>query len=138
MTMNTMTTAGRARIVTATALFGAFVFSFATLPAAADGLSLPTATVKFGDLDVLHPQGAAVLYARIQAAAMNVCSSFDGLGLGHGAALHRDGCVNKAIVGAVTQVDSPALSAVYNAHEGKELPTRLTSLPNSLTTSAAR
>ena len=134
--MNTMTTAGRARIVTATALFGAFVFSFATLPAAADGLSLPTATVKFGDLDVLHPQGAAVLYARIQAAAMNVCSSFDGLG--RGAALHRDGCVNKAIVGAVTQVDSPALSAVYNAHEGKELPTRLTSLPNSLTTSAAR
>jgi UrcA family protein len=137
MTMNTMTTARRARIVTATALFGAFVFSsFATLPAAADALSLPTATVKFGDLDVLHPQGAAVLYARIQAAAMNVCSSFDGLG--HGAALHRDGCVNKAIVGAVTQVDSPALSAVYNAHEGKELPTRLTSLPNGLTTSAAR
>jgi UrcA family protein len=102
----------------------------------ADSLSLPTATVKFGDLDVLHPQGAAVLYARIQAAAMNVCSSFDGLG--RGAALHRDGCVNKAVVGAVTQVDSPALSAVYNAHEGKELPTRLTSLPNSLTTSTAR
>jgi UrcA family protein len=137
MTMNTMTTASRARIVIATSLFGAFVFSFATLPAAADGLSLPTATVKFGELDVLHPQGAAVLYARIQAAAMNVCSSFDGLG--RGAALHRDdACVNKAIVGAVTQVDSPALSAVYNAHEGKVLPTRPTSLPNSLTTSAAQ
>jgi UrcA family protein len=66
----------------------------------ADSLSLPTATVKFGDLDVLHPQGAAVLHARIRAAAMNVCSSFDGLG--RGAALHRDGCVNKAVVGAVT------------------------------------
>jgi UrcA family protein len=137
MTMNTTTTASRARIVSATALFGAFVFSFATLPAAADSLSLPTATVKFGDLDVLHPQGAAVLYARIQAAAMSVCPSFDVFG--RGAALHSDdACVKKAIVGAVTQVDSPALSAVYNAHEGKDLPTRLTSLPNSLTTSAAR
>jgi len=121
--MNTMTTASRARIVTATALFGAFIFNFATLPAAADGLSLPTVTVKFGDVDVFHPQGAAVLYARIQAAAMNVCGSFDGLG--RGAALHRDGCVNRAIVGAVTQVDSPALTAVYNAHERKELPTGL-------------
>jgi UrcA family protein len=130
-----MTTAGRARIVTATAPFGAFVFSFTTLPASADGLNLPMATVKFGELDVLHPQGAAVLYARIQAAAMNVCSSFDG----PGAALHRDdACVNKATLGAVTQLDSPALSAVYNPHEGKELPTRLTSLPNSLTSSAAR
>ena len=50
----------RARIVIATALFGAFVFSFATLPAAADSFIGPMVTVKFGDLDVSHPQGAAV------------------------------------------------------------------------------
>ena len=132
--MNTMTTASRSCI--ATALFGAFAFSFAALPAAADSFVAPTVTVKFADLDVLHPQGAAVLYARIRAAAMEVCSPFDGAGLG--AKLHRDACVHKAIAGAVTQLNNPVLSAVYSAHPEKEVPTRLTSLQNSLTTSAAR
>jgi UrcA family protein len=132
--MNTMITPSRIRTVIGTALCGAFVFSFAALPAAADSFVAPTVIVRFADLDVSHPQGAAMLYARIRAAAMDVCSPFDGAGLG--ATLHRDACVNKAIVGAVTRVNSPALSAVYSAHAEKDVPTHLTSLQYSLTTSS--
>jgi UrcA family protein len=43
--------------------------AFAALPAAADNLDLPQVTVKYSDLDVSRPQGAAVLYSRIRIAA---------------------------------------------------------------------
>ena len=33
-------------------------------------------------------------------------------------------CIDKAILGAVTKVNAPALSAVYSAKTGKEVPTR--------------
>jgi UrcA family protein len=82
--------------------------------------------VKFGDLDKSHPQGAAVLYGRILAAAQNVCSPFDRSGLT--AKMQLDACIKKAVADAVITVDEPALSAVYNAKMGDILPARVASL----------
>jgi UrcA family protein len=124
MTMNTMTSVSRFRTVIATALFGT-ASSFAVLPAVADSSDPPQTTVKYGDLNVASPQGVAVLYSRIRHAASNVCWQFGGDGLA--AYGRREACINKAISDAVTQVNAPALSALYGAKTGKEVPMRLVS-----------
>jgi UrcA family protein len=123
--MNTMTTVDRFRTVIATALFGAVTFGFSVLPAVADISDVPQITVKYGDLNVSNPQGAAALYARILSAAKSVCSQFDGPGIV--AYQHRSACINEAILGAVTKVNNTALTAVYRAKTVKEVPTRLVS-----------
>jgi UrcA family protein len=127
-TMNTMATANRFRSLIATALFGVLSSSLAALPAAADSFEPLQVTVMFGDLDVSHSQGAAVLYRRIFAAAEKVCSPYDGGGLSN--KMQRDACVNKAIVDAVTAVNQPALLAVYSAKTGKALFARVASVQN--------
>jgi UrcA family protein len=126
MTMNTMTTVNRIRTMIITAIFGAVTTSGAILPAAADSFDAPRATVKYADLSISTPQGAAALYARIRAAAYNVCSEFDSY---HniGALVERERCVNAAIDAAVTKVNSPALSAVYASKTGRDTPARLAS-----------
>ena len=123
--MNKTTIVSRFRNVIGTALFGAVASSFAILPAAADSFDAPQVTVKYWDLNVSNPRGAAALYARIKAAANNVCSTLDGPGLN--AKAQRNACVGKAILDAVTKVNNSALTAVYNAKIGKEVPTRLAS-----------
>jgi UrcA family protein len=125
MTMNTMTTVDRFRTVIATALFGAVTLGFIVLPAVADTSDVPRITVKYGDLNVSNPQGAAALYARILWAAKSVCSQFDGAGVV--AYQRRGACINEAISGAVTKVNNAALTAVYRAKTAKEVPTRLVS-----------
>jgi UrcA family protein len=124
--MTTMTPPNRFHSLIAASLFGVLSSSLAALPAAADGFELLKETVKFGDLDISHPQGAAVLYHRIRAAAQNVCSPFDGRSLS--AKMHLDACVKKAVADAVTTVDEPALFAVYSAKMGKTVPARVASL----------
>jgi len=122
--MNT-TTSAPLRTLVAGALLSALAFSFATVSNAADDTVPPQVIVKFGDLNISSPQGAAVLYARIRAAAHNVCSQFDSRGLSN--LVQREHCVNEAIEGAVRKVNNPALSAVYSAKTGKEAPTHLVS-----------
>jgi UrcA family protein len=119
-------TANRFHSLIATPLFCVLSSGLAALPAAADSFEPLKVTVKFGDLDISRPQGAAVLYLRIRAAAQNVCSPFDGSGLS--AKMHLDACVKKAVADAVTTVDNPALFAVYSAKTGKTLPARVASL----------
>jgi UrcA family protein len=121
-------TANHFHSLIATSLFCVLSSGLAALPAAADSFEPLKETVKFGDLDVSHPQGAAVLYARIRAAAKNVCSPYDGSGFP--AKMRLDACVNKAIADAVATVDKPALSAVYSAKMGKTMPARVASLRN--------
>ena len=122
--MHTMTAVTFFRTVIATALIGT-ASSYAVLPAVADGIDPPQATVKYADLNVASTEGAAVLYARIQHAAENVCLQFDWGGLD--AYVQRKACIHKAISGAVTQVNAPTLFALYSAKTGKEQPTRLVS-----------
>jgi UrcA family protein len=126
--MNNMTTANRSYSLVITSLFSVLSSSLPALPAAADSFEPLKVTVKFGDLDVSHPQGAVVLYGRIRAAAEKVCSPYDGSGLS--AKMHLDACVKNAVAEAVAKVDEPALFAVYSAKMGKTVPARVASLQN--------
>ena len=64
------------RLIT-TAIFGALALSCDAASIAADNSDVPQTVVKFGDLNLSNPQGAATLYSRIVAAAHEVCRSFD-------------------------------------------------------------
>jgi UrcA family protein len=121
-------TANRFHSLIATSLFCVLSSGLAALPAAADSFEPLKVTVKFGDLDISRPQGAAVLYLRIRAAAQSVCSPYDGSGFP--AKMLLDACVNKAVTDAVATVNKPALFAVYNAKMGKTMPARVASLRN--------
>ncbi|MBV8784088.1 MAG: UrcA family protein [Gammaproteobacteria bacterium] len=72
-------------------------------------------TVKFGDLNVSSPDGAATLYTRIRQAAQTVCHQADPL-------WNTRSCIDKAIADAVTKVNQPALFTVYNGHYKPSLP----------------
>jgi UrcA family protein len=70
--------------------------------------------VHFGDLDPTSLSGAAVLYARLQAAAEEVCH---GLEPGRALLLRKpyQSCLRFAIGNAVTAVDRPVLTAYASA-----------------------
>jgi UrcA family protein len=113
-----MTTSLSFRGALATAIFGALTCSLATVCSAAE-TDPPQITVKFADLDVSNPQGAAALYGRIQRAARQVCPHVDARDLGSKGKM--DACVNKAIADAVAKVDQPALFDAYNRHNGQPI-----------------
>jgi UrcA family protein len=117
-TMNTMTTSTQLRGLIATAILGALISAFAGVSAAADS-GARSMTVKYGDLDLSNPQGAATLYRRIVQAARAVCDSSDSSPWPRTA---EHDCVNKAIADAVTKVGHPQLIAVYNAKNRQPLP----------------
>jgi UrcA family protein len=118
--MNTTTISTSLRALIATAIFGALASSFAAVSVAADSNEAPKTIVKFEDLNVSNPQGAAVLYARIRAAAEGVCGPNDYPYLPFNT--RTEACVHKAIADAVTAVNRPALIAVYNAKNRSPLP----------------
>ncbi|MDP8984854.1 MAG: UrcA family protein [Pseudomonadota bacterium] len=80
----------------------------------------PQITVKYYDLDLNRPEGVAVLFSRIQAAAKRACSRFDSKELSMAEIFHT--CVNHAIEGAAIQINQPALSKLYTDRTGKKLP----------------
>jgi UrcA family protein len=105
-----------------TAIFGALALSCGAVSMAADRSDVPQAVVKFGDLNLSNPQGAATLYGRIVAAAHEVCKSFDIDSRDLGDRARLDACVHKAIAGAVTKVGQPELFAIYNVKNHQPLP----------------
>ena len=123
--MNTQTTSRSFRCVLATAVLSAFACSLATVCTAADRMNPPQTTVKYADLNVSKPEGAAALYARIQRAARQVCLPLDGDGLS--SKVRMGACVHKAIADAVAKVGQPALFDAYNAHNGQPTPIVLAS-----------
>jgi UrcA family protein len=78
--------------------------------------SVPHKVVSFHDLNLNSPEGAAVLYRRINAAAYEVCGSPDRYDLSE-LKLHR--CVKDAVSRAIAQVNSPMLTSLYQAKTGK-------------------
>jgi UrcA family protein len=112
----------RFRRLIGTALFSAIYFGFTSLPAAANGIeSLPTYTVKVGDLDITNQQGAVALYRRIERAAREVC------GPQESDPTFRL-CLDRTIADAVGKINTPALVAVYHAKTGKTVPLQVASL----------
>ncbi len=99
---------------------------FAALPAAADIFDTPQVTVKYEDLNISNSQGVTTLYSRIRSAASSVCSQFDGSGIN--GAMRRNACMEKAILGAVTKVNSSALYALSGVKARTDVPVRLVSL----------
>jgi UrcA family protein len=119
--MNTLNTSRNLRGLIATALVAALSVGLVGVSTAAD-FEARSMTVKYGDLNLSDPQGAATLYRRISWAAREVCSSPDDTLSTH---LYFQACVDKAIADAVTQVGHPQLIAVYNAKNRQPLPIRL-------------
>lgn len=111
--MITKTKAINFQRISVTVAFSALVLGFAAVCPAADSTDEPQATVKYADLNLSSPQGAASLYARIRVAADAVCRGLDGHDPTSMTLFSR--CVHKAIADAVTKVDHPTLYAVYNA-----------------------
>jgi UrcA family protein len=123
--MNTMTTSQSFRGLLTAAVLSAFACSLATVCSAAEPPNPLQTTVKYADLNVSKPEGAAALFARIQRAARQVCLPLDGERLSSKARMGA--CVNKAIADAVAKVGEPALFDAYNAHQGQPTPIILAS-----------
>jgi UrcA family protein len=86
--------------------------------AAAPGDAVPSITVAYGDLNLATAQGTDALYARIVAAARQVCGAgnVDIRDLGALTAVRT--CETQAIGRAVREVNSPRLAALHSAHLG--------------------
>jgi UrcA family protein len=121
--MNTLSTSPSRLIPPA--IFCSLALSCGAASIAADNAGVPHAIVKFGELDLSNPQGAAVLYGRIVVAANEVCKSFDIDNRGLTDRWRQYECIQKAIAHAVTKMGRPELFAVYNAKTHRPLPIRV-------------
>jgi len=70
-----------------------------------------TVVVRYQDLDLSQPKDAQRLYARITRAARTACDNNPSSDLGRLAVY--ESCLRTAITNAVTQVNSPQLTSVY-------------------------
>jgi UrcA family protein len=91
---------------------------------------VPHATVKFDDLNLSSPDGAAALYGRIKVAAHDVCRSFDTDNRQQFYLMGVNKCIHSAVRNAVAKVNEPALSAIYNARNRDPLPTTVVTAQN--------
>jgi UrcA family protein len=100
---------------------------FSALPAAADNAEAPKVTVKFADLDVSQPHGAAVLYSRIVAASEQLCAPFNRSDMMMARKMRE--CVDGTVARTITSANIPALTTVYEAKlQHEQSPTRVASL----------
>jgi UrcA family protein len=72
--------------------------------------------VNYAGLDLSTPSGAKVMYARLHAAAEQVCEPLDGADLSLG--VRRRACIQKAMSNAVREVDKPLLTQIYAERTG--------------------
>ena len=107
--MNPSTTSTSLRGLFATGIFVLLGLGLCVV-AAADP-SADSRTVKFAYLAISNPSGAHVLYRRIRAAAEVVCSYYF-----FATDTDKARCVRDATADAVTKINEPTLSAVYNAN----------------------
>jgi UrcA family protein len=120
--VNTKSSSSRRLGLYATTIVCAVASSLTAVCAAADSSDIPSAVVKFADLNLSNPEGVTALYRRINAAARDVCKGYD---IRSGSYTHpgsADPCVRKAIQDAVNKVGHPALSAMYNAKHPQPVP----------------
>jgi UrcA family protein len=122
MNMNAINLSHPLRGFMATAIFCALAASLGAASAAAPQTGSVSLSVKYSDLDPSSPAGAAELYHRINVAAVSACSYF---WFKSDKAEAR--CVRDAIANAVTNVNEPALFAIYNAANRDQLPASLVS-----------
>jgi UrcA family protein len=125
--MNAITSFPRLSGFVATAIVYVVASSFSTASTAANSNEFPSTVVKFADLNLSTPQGAAALYRRINWAARDVCKAYD-LSSGHfEQPSNSHPCVRKAVQDAVAKVNAPQLTAVYNAKNPQARPIEVAS-----------
>ena len=77
----------------------------------------PQRVVRYADLDLTHPAGAATLYSRLRVAARDVCDPVN----------PRDrssvNCAETALARAVADVNAPALTDYYLGKTGQDATT---------------
>jgi UrcA family protein len=66
--------------------------------------------VQYADLDIASPSGARVLYGRIRAAARSACAYY-----WFKTDADEARCLRNTIAKAVSEIDQPALSALYDS-----------------------
>jgi UrcA family protein len=76
----------------------------------------PSLVVHFADLDLAKSEGAATLYRRLRAAAEVVCGQREERDLPKAIAMKQ--CVQRALAGAVADINRPALTSYYRARNG--------------------
>jgi UrcA family protein len=78
----------------------------------------PQRIVKFGDLNLNHPEGVKVLYNRLAQASYAVCHTMPSTPYMTGSKAMRK-CVQEALDRAVTDVNNRNLTAYYNKRTGR-------------------
>lgn len=96
------------------ALASAATFALmAAAPADAAVIHRTSVRVSYADLDIDNQAGAAALLGRIRSAARAVCGDYSGpISLRARAAIRQ--CENARVEKAVTDVNNPALTALYS------------------------
>ena len=93
--------------------------SVAQMAQAADVLSeRPALTVRYSDLNLDTPTGAAVLYQRIRHAAEQVCGKAESRRLDEIVVVQQ--CMDKAIASSVSAVGNAQLTSQYVARVGSK------------------
>ena len=118
-----MTATTDAKLFTRNATVCAIVIASLLLSAkifAADATN--SETVKFSDLNVSSPAGAAALYHRIHSAAARLCDFPNSNELSMEMRGLQRQCVAKAEAHAVQQLNIDALSAYYDKKTGRSTP----------------
>jgi UrcA family protein len=103
------------------AIFGALALTYGLPSMAGESADVRQIVVRYGDLNLTNPRGAATLYGRISAAAREVCDASEVVSRDPGARASVDACVRKAIGEAVAEVGRPELLAIYNARNSVPL-----------------
>ena len=89
---------------------GSFAVNARSVERAAE---IPSVTVRYADLNLNTPAGVDALYARLRAAAREVCNVGERRPLN--AAIAAKNCYRQVLAAAVDNVQSLALSAVHRA-----------------------
>ncbi|HKD53277.1 MAG TPA: UrcA family protein [Steroidobacteraceae bacterium] len=71
----------------------------------------PARVVRYGDLDLTRMEGVITLYRRIRGAARDVCSPLPASDLS--AETFARNCEERAVAGAVADVNAPLLTSYY-------------------------
>jgi UrcA family protein len=117
--MNAMMSASSFGRVVGLSLIGFFAGGAASSAVAAEFTGVPSAHVRYGDLNLETATGLNTLYKRIVVAAYEVCQPFGHDGNDNADPLAVQQCREKIIAAAVTKIDKPALYAVYHARTSK-------------------
>jgi UrcA family protein len=80
--------------------------------AADDSTYVPTATVRYSDLNLTTEDGIRALYRRLEVASHQVCNSYDDERDLERIAGYR-ACYDQALTGAVTKLNIPSLTAIH-------------------------